>query len=130
VSFLLAHRPAVRNHEEGPDQRHNHLQNRETAMKVLHRVTLLLLPLQACSAGDSIDPEHWSCESLIGPVIEMSKGKTPEILEITQPLQMPSFRNNSIRCVGSAEWSEGEGRIEYGAHVSDGGKLFLSYQQL
>jgi hypothetical protein len=60
----------------------------------------------------------------------MSRGKTPEIFEITSPREMLNVPNQQITCRGVAEWSEGDGAIEYGAHVSEGGALMLSYQQL
>jgi hypothetical protein len=91
---------------------------------------LLALALQGCSSGDSVNPGSWTCDSLIQPVIEASKGKTPEILEITEPKEMINIPNGYITCQGSAEWSEGSGTIEYGAHVSNGGDVIISYRQM
>lgn len=92
----------------------------------------LVLPL-ACltlaSCSNSIDPETWTCESLIGPVIAMSKDKEPRILEITYLSTRPGSDAKEIICDGRAEWSRGEGTITYGAHVSDGGQVILEYKQ-
>ena len=87
--------------------------------------------VSGCSV--SVDPTSWSCASLIGPVIEMSRSRTPGIFEITNP--ETTLHNNypadgyRIECSGSAEWSQGSGMIEYGAHVSEGGSVILQYRQ-
>ena len=60
----------------------------------------------------------------------MSKGKTPEILEIDNPVEVDRTPNQEITCRGQAEWSEGQGPIEYGAHVSQDGGVVLSYRQM
>lgn len=85
------------------------------------------LALASCSS--SIDPQTWTCQSLIDPVIAMSKDKVPRILEITNPYTRPGSDAEKITCDGQAEWSQGEGSITYGAHVSDGGQVMLEYKQ-
>lgn len=96
-------------------------------MKLFCVPFLLVLSLTDCS-GSRVDPENWTCTSLIGPVIESSKGKSPEILEITEPSQMGDKTRHEISCYGRAEWSQGYGNIQYGAHVSEGGEVIVEYE--
>ncbi|WP_439540706.1 hypothetical protein [Sphingomonas sp.] len=90
-------------------------------------IPLACLTLASCS--DGVDPSTWTCESLVGPVIAMSKDKDLRILEITNPSTRPGSSAEQITCDGQAEWSQGEGSITYGARVSDGGRVILEYQQ-
>ena len=90
-------------------------------------ISVACLTLASCSS--SIDPETWTCQSLIAPVIAMSKDRAPRILEITDPYTRPNSNAEKITCDAGAEWSEGEGSITYGAHVSDGGQIVLEYKQ-
>ena len=90
-------------------------------------IAVACLTLASCS--DGVDPKTWTCESLIGPVISMSKDKEPRILEITSPSKRDDGATDSITCDGQAEWSQGEGTITYGAHVSDAGQVILEYKQ-
>lgn len=97
----------------------------------MKRTSLLILPLllSACGGSSDITPQNWSCRSLIEPVIEMSRGKDPEILELSNPEEIENLTGVYIKCVASAEWSRGSGRAEYGARVSDGGSLILEYRR-
>lgn len=90
-------------------------------------LSLSCLTLASCS--NAIDPETWTCDSLIDPVIAMSKDREPRILEITSPSKRDDGATDSITCDGQAEWSQGEGSITYGARVSEGGQVILEYQQ-
>ncbi len=96
-------------------------------MKTLGIATLALT-LTGCSPA-GIDPSSWSCTSLIRPTVEMSGGRTPEVLEISNPEELSNIPNYRIECRGNAEWTQGWGMIEYGAHVSEGGSVILEYQQ-
>jgi len=100
-------------------------------IKRLLPATLLVACLSALSAcsGSTIDPEHWSCDALVKPVISMSKERTPTILEINNPKEIGRTygTNATLSCTADAEWSEGYGYFEYGAHVSDGGQVILEY---
>ena len=92
------------------------------------------IALTACggsggSESKGIDPHAWSCESLAPEVIAMSKGKTPEIFEISNIQTKYNILGQEIKCIASAEWSQGTGFAEYGAHVSDGGSVMLEYAQ-
>ena len=96
-------------------------------MKLIYVPLLLASPLAACSSS-AVNPGSWTCASLIAPVMESSKGRTPEILEITEPSEMVNIPNSYIECRGHAEWSEGVGNIEYGAHVTEGGNIVVEYK--
>jgi hypothetical protein len=89
-------------------------------------IPLACLTLASCSG--SIDPKTWTCDSLIGPVIAMSKDKDVKILEIESPTE-ETKSSEEIRCTARAELSNGGWFITYGAHVSDGGQIVLEYQQ-
>jgi hypothetical protein len=100
-------------------------------MKLLRlTVAVGILPIVGCSSSSDINPGAWSCASLIAPVIESSKGRSLEILEISNPRERLNLPNHEITCQGDAEWNEGSGSIEYGAHVSEGGNIVVSYRQL
>lgn len=90
-----------------------------------------LLALSGCSGDVTANPDKWSCEALVGPVIAMSKERSPTILEITEPEETNRMYgpNASISCRGKAEWDQGYGMAEYGAHVSPGGNVILEYRQ-
>lgn len=75
------------------------------------------------------DLTDYTCQSLAPQVIEMSKGREPEILELTD-FEKVEHHSSVLTCRASAEWSQGEGRAEFGAHKSDGGSIILTYQQL
>lgn len=97
-------------------------------MKAL--VTLLAcIALVSCSSSASVDPNTWTCDSLIEPVIAMSKDKELQVMEITSPRRRETYTPRSITCDAQAEWSQGKGSITYGAHVSDGNQVILEYKQ-
>lgn len=103
-------------------------------MKTKTLVLSAALALTACggsvgSESKGIDPHAWSCESLAPEVVAMSKGKTPEIFEISNIQTKHNILGQEIECIASAEWSQGTGFAEYGAHVSDGGSVMLEYAQ-
>ena len=89
-------------------------------------IAAAVLVLGGCSSQRGIDPNTWSCESLIQPVIDMSKDKDVKILEITDPTKEPSI-GQEIKCNARAELSNGGGFIDYGAHVSEGGQVIVEY---
>ena len=93
---------------------------------------LLFTGLTACSSSAALDPGEWTCQSLIQPIIKMSEGRTPAILELTNAEEIDRIEGGStpsIQCKARAEWSEGYGLAEYGAHVSNGGGVILEYRQ-
>lgn len=86
----------------------------------------------AARPGDAaVDPTDWSCDALIQPVIEMSEERLVTVLEISNSREKTRTYgpHPSIDCWGSAEWSQGTGSIQYGAHVTDGGNIILEYAQ-
>lgn len=87
--------------------------------------------LAACSGAggqQTVDPRTWTCQSLIGAVIEMSQSRRPRILEINRSEEMVSSPNSYIQCRGWAEMSEGGTvLLTYGARISDGGNILLEY---
>lgn len=94
-------------------------------MKVL---IVLLGGSMLAGCAPSVDPKTWTCESLIGPVIAMSKDKDVQILEIESPTEVTKTEEE-ISCSARAELSNGGWLITYGAHVSAGGKVMVEYQQ-
>lgn len=88
--------------------------------------SLATLSLGGCSA--KVDPKTWTCASLVQPVIDMSKSKDPRILEITGVSEIGPHDEREITCGGGAEWSDGEGSVKFGAHVSDGGEIIVEYE--
>jgi outer membrane murein-binding lipoprotein Lpp len=92
-------------------------------------VAVILLARCGSSGNAGIDLSTATCESLIPQVIEMSQDRELEILEITSPRKRADSSWTELSCDGSAEWSQGEGRIIYGAHESDGGSIILEYKQ-
>lgn len=91
-----------------------------------------VLILVMASGGSSVDPDNWTCESLVQPVMKMSQERSPTVLEITSPEERHRMRGPQpkIECWGRAEWSQGWGPIEYSAYVSDGGNVVLQYKQI
>ncbi|WP_298812435.1 hypothetical protein [uncultured Sphingomonas sp.] len=81
-------------------------------------------------AQDRAAPADYTCESLAPEIIQMSKGREPEILELNEVERVMNDYPNFITCQARAEWSQGQGRAEFGAHKSDGGNVILSYKQL
>lgn len=90
----------------------------------------IFVAMTACSSGDDITPRNWTCQKLIGPVIAMSQERDVKILEITDVKELSNFPGSRLECRGKAEWSEGYGTIEFGAHVSAGGNLMLEYKRI
>lgn len=87
--------------------------------------------LSACGSNSS-DPAKWSCKSLIPAIISMSEEKDVKILEITAPEEFDRTwgPEPSITCHADAVWSDdGGSMITYGAEVSPGGSIMLSYEQ-
>jgi hypothetical protein len=60
----------------------------------------------------------------------MSKDRDPSIIEITNVTEIYNNTGSEIKCRGAAEWTRGEGHIEFGGHVSDGGRMVLEYQRI
>lgn len=90
-------------------------------------VLALGLLLYTCAGSSSLDPKTWDCDNLRGPIMKMSKGRDPEVFEITDPRQ--SWKTpEAISCYGSAEMSNGETFIAYEAHVTDGGQVVIGYK--
>jgi hypothetical protein len=85
--------------------------------------------LAGCSSSPKIDPQNWSCEQLVKPVIEMSQERELKILEITQVKERQNLPGSELTCSGNAEWSQGDGWIEFGARISDGDQLILEYSR-
>jgi hypothetical protein len=102
------------------------------ALKPVHWIAItggFVLLLSVLGSGPSVDPGSWTCESIKEPVIRMSKGRDLQILEIGEAIEMQND-TSAIRCLsGDVEWSQGRGRIEYGAEVSGGGNIILNYTQ-
>lgn len=77
----------------------------------------------------SITPQNWSCTNLIPSVIQMSQSRPFQVLEITSPreeMHMPGF---SITCNARAEWTNGATYIRYGARLSEGGQIIVTFSQ-
>lgn len=91
-------------------------------------ITLSALLVAGCSSEPELDPGSWTCQSLVDPIIKMSQERDPKIIEITHVHDQGKFPNE-INCSGAAEWTRGEGGIEFGARVSDGGQVILEYRQ-
>lgn len=90
------------------------------------------ITLMACSqTSGGIDPAAWNCQNLIPHIMEMSQGRTPQVLEISNPEYMGGGAGGGfIKCRGFAEWSEGSGMIDYEARISNGGQVILEYRQM
>jgi hypothetical protein len=102
------------------------MNNKYVSMTAVATASLLL---SACGGSENIDPKTWTCQSLVKPVIDMSKSRSTQILEIGSISQEPTFSpNEAIGCTGRAETSQGTVFIDYGAHVSDGGAVMVEYQ--
>lgn len=95
------------------------------------RYVLVATPvlLMGCSSRAEINPNSWKCQQLVDPVIAMSQEEDSIILEITAVEERQNIPGYRLICVANAEWSKGYGRIEFGAHVSDGNKVIVEYKQ-
>jgi hypothetical protein len=85
--------------------------------------------LGACSGSGGINSRSWTCDSVSKHVIEMSQQEDSKILEITNISELQNIPDYRLSCSATAEWSKGEGGLEFGAHVSDGGKVIVEYNQ-
>ena len=94
-------------------------------------VILCMLALAGCADEISDNPADWTCEGLIKAVIAMSQDRSPVVLEIANPVELrrDDGPDGKIECRADAEWSEGQGYIDYSAYVSDGGGIYLQYGQ-
>lgn len=86
------------------------------------------LSLGGCSS-ESIDSHSWSCPSLVEPIIEMSKEKSPQILELSGVHEVGNLPGYKIECWAYGEWSDGGAIANFGAHVTDGGSVILEYSR-
>lgn len=95
------------------------------------RYIILIAPLLliACSSEPKIDPNGWKCRQLVDPVIAMSQDQDAKILEVTAVEDQQNIPGYRLLCIANAEWSKGYGRVEFGAHVSDGDKVIVEYKQ-
>lgn len=98
---------------------------------MLVAAVIFVLYLISNTDGDGVDPSKWTCDSLVNPIIEMSQKRFPTVLEINDPQQRGRLYGPtpSISCFAGAEWTQGYGAIEYGARVTDGGNVILTYEQ-
>lgn len=95
----------------------------------MKRALLLGLTLAACSSKPDITSHNWNCQKLVNPVIAMSQERNAKIIEITGVREIQNLPGYRIMCIGSAEWSQGYGNVEFGAHVSEGDNLIIEYKQ-
>lgn len=85
--------------------------------------------LTACSSSSKIDSGSWTCDGISKHVITMSQQEESKILEISNITEIENVPNYRLSCSASAEWSQGEGGLDFGAHVSDGGKIIVEYNR-
>ena len=93
-------------------------------------IALIVIARVGSGEPSGINMSTVTCENLIPHILEMSEDKDPQVLEISDPkIEISPPGNDQISCSGSAEWSRGSGFISYGAHVSNGGQVMLTYKQ-
>lgn len=76
-----------------------------------------------------ISPGSWSCDNIKPVVIDISKDEYLTIFEIGEVIYSNNLPNYELKCSAGAETSAGYGLIEYGAHVTDGGSVIVTYQR-
>jgi len=98
-------------------------------VKSLFLAALAAFTISCSSGGEAITSHNWTCQSLLQPVIDMSKDRELQVLEIIQPEELVNLPGSNIQCRGRAEWNRGYGNVLYGARVSDGESMMLEYSQ-
>lgn len=78
---------------------------------------------------EAITPQNWSCTNLIPSVIQMSQSRPFQVLEITSPREETNVPGFSITCNAKAEWTNGATFIHYGARLSEGGQIIVTFSQ-
>lgn len=76
-----------------------------------------------------ITPQNWSCTNLIPSVIQMSQSRPIQVLEITSPREETHVPGFNITCNARAEWTDGATFIHYGARLSEGGQIIVTFSQ-
>lgn len=75
-----------------------------------------------------IDPSSWTCDNIKPFVIESSNDNNLNIFEIGDVAYNNNLPNYEIKCFARAETSAGPQHIEYGAHVTEGGSVIVTYE--
>lgn len=78
---------------------------------------------------ESITPQNWTCTNLIPSVIQMSQSRPFQVLEITSPREETNVPGVGITCNARAEWTNGATFIHYGARLSEGGQIIVTFSQ-